>query len=121
VLGQVFFLINCRSLYASSLSPRLWFTNPAIWIASGALALLQALFVYAPVMNLWFRTVPLAARDWLLPVAIGSAILLLVESDKAVARWLKPMANPSPAAGTGDTDPGILRQARDLSVQATPL
>ncbi len=28
-LGQVFFLFNCRFLYASSTPLRRWFTNPA--------------------------------------------------------------------------------------------
>lgn len=90
VLGQVFFLFNCRSLYASSLRPRLWLTNPAVWIAVGVLALLQSLFVYAPFMNLWFHTAPLAARDWFLPTGIGLGILLLIEIEKALGRWLAP-------------------------------
>jgi magnesium-transporting ATPase (P-type) len=91
VLGQVFFLFNCRFLYASSLRPRLWFTNPVTWIAVGALALLQCLLVYAPFMNLWFHTAPMAARDWLLPTGIGAGIFLLVEIEKAVVGWFKPI------------------------------
>jgi magnesium-transporting ATPase (P-type)/uncharacterized membrane protein len=90
VLGQIFFLFNCRSLYESSLRPRVWFTNPAAWIAVGSLALLQCLFVYAPFMNLWFHTAPLAARDWLLPAGIGLGIFLLVEIEKALGGWHKP-------------------------------
>jgi magnesium-transporting ATPase (P-type) len=96
VLGQVFFLFNCRSLYESSLRPRLWFTNPVAWIAVGVLALLQCLFVYAPFMNLWFHTAPLAARDWLLPTGIGLGIFLLVEIEKAVGEWLKPHLSSAP-------------------------
>ena len=88
VLGQVFFLFNCRSLHASSLRPRLWLTNPAVWIAVGVLALLQCVFVYAPFMNAWFHTAPLTAYDWLLPAGLGAGIFLLVESEKAVGRWL---------------------------------
>ena len=95
VLGQVFFLFNCRSLYESSLRPRLWFTNPAVWIAVGVLILLQGLFVYVPAMNLWFHTAPLAARDWLLPLAIGVGIFLVVEAEKALVRWLKPSLSPT--------------------------
>ncbi|WP_420826837.1 HAD-IC family P-type ATPase [Chromatium okenii] len=87
VLGQVFFLFNCRSLHASSLTPRLWLTNPAVWIAVGVLALLQALFVYAPFMNAWFHTTPQTASEWLLPVGLGAGIFLLVEIEKASGRW----------------------------------
>ena len=96
VLGQVFFLFNCRSLYASSLKPRLWSTNPAVWIAVGVLALLQGIFVYAPFMNSWFHTAPAAARDWLLPAGLGAGVFLLVEIEKWMGRWLVP--DPEPAA-----------------------
>jgi magnesium-transporting ATPase (P-type) len=90
VLGQVFFLFNCRFLYESSLRPSRWFTNPVAWMAVGLLALLQGLFVYVPAMNLWFHTAPLAVRDWLLPTGIGVGIFLLVEIEKVLVRWLKP-------------------------------
>ncbi|WP_242470735.1 HAD-IC family P-type ATPase [Thiocystis violacea] len=99
VLGQVFFLFNCRSLDASSLRPRLWLTNPAVWIAVGVLALLQALFVYAPFMNAWFHTAPLAGRDWLLPVGLGTGIFLLVEIEKAIGRWLATAPVPEKSEG----------------------
>jgi magnesium-transporting ATPase (P-type) len=79
-----------------SLRPRLWFTNPAVWIAVGVLILLQGLFVYVPVMNLWFHTAALAARDWLLPIGVGVSIFLLIESEKAVVRWLRPKPSPRP-------------------------
>jgi magnesium-transporting ATPase (P-type)/uncharacterized membrane protein len=112
VLGQVFFLFNCRSLHASSLSPRRWLTNPAVGIAVGALALLQALFVYAPFMNAWFHTAPLAARDWLLPVGLGAGIFLLVEIEKAIGRWfalrsglLAHVNAPDPNRRGGNAEP----------------
>lgn len=52
-----------------------------------AQTLLQLVFVYAPFMNLWFHSAPIAARDWLLP--IGIAIFLAVEAEKALLRKLK--------------------------------
>jgi magnesium-transporting ATPase (P-type) len=102
-------LFNCRSLTESSLRPRLWFTNPAAWLSVGLLIVLQGLFVYVPVMNLWFHTAPLAAREWLLPIGVGLAIFLLVEVEKALARWLAPSAQPTarfitrpPGTGAGE-------------------
>jgi magnesium-transporting ATPase (P-type)/uncharacterized membrane protein len=109
VLAQAGFLFNCRSLTESSLRPRLWFTNPAVWLSVGLLIVLQGLFVYVPVMNLWFHTAPLAAREWLLPIGVGLAIFLLVEVEKALARWLAPSPPPTarfitrlPGNGTGE-------------------
>ena len=110
-LGQVGFLFNCRSLYGSSLRPRLWFTNPAVWIAVGVLILLQGLFVYVPVMNLWFHTAPLAARDWLLPIGIGIGIFLVIETEKAVVRWLRPKASPRPSGGRITRLPGTVPES----------
>jgi hypothetical protein len=57
-------------------------------MAVGLLVLLQLVFVYAPFMNTWFHSTPLAAADWLLPIGIGLAIFLAVEGEKAVARRL---------------------------------
>jgi len=96
--GQLFFLFNSRFLHASSLRVSLWFTNRVVWLAVGVLVLLQLLFVYAPFLNRWFHTAPLAPRDWLLPVGIGVAIFLVVELEKAVVRWVATPGGPRPSA-----------------------
>jgi magnesium-transporting ATPase (P-type) len=90
VVGQVFYLFNSRFLRESSLRLDLLFSNRAVWIAIGTLALLQLLFVYAPFMNEWFGTAPLPARQWLTPLAIGIVVFLAVEAEKAVFRKLRP-------------------------------
>nr|MBL8457554.1 HAD-IC family P-type ATPase [Zoogloeaceae bacterium] len=86
VLAQAFYLVNSRFLNGSSLRLALMFTNPIAWVALGALLLLQAAFVYLPVMNTVFGTVPLALRHWLLPVAIGLGVFVAVECEKALTR-----------------------------------
>ncbi len=86
VLGQVFYLFNCRFLYESSLRPKRLADNPVVWFAVAALAVFQATFVYAPFMNTWFGTAPLALRHWLVPLGVGVAVFLLVEVEKAVLR-----------------------------------
>ena len=93
VFGQLFFLFNSRFLHDSSLIPRFWFTNQAVWIAAGLFLLLQWLFVYAPFMNQWFHTAPIPAADWLLPIAIGFVIFLLIELEKAIVRWWRKRAD----------------------------
>ncbi|HDP26256.1 MAG TPA: cation-transporting P-type ATPase [Deltaproteobacteria bacterium] len=86
VLGQVFYLFNSRYLHVSSLRLNRLFANRVVWIALGALAILQAVFVYAPFMNSWFGTAPMTARLWLIPFGIGLAVFLAVEFEKAVLR-----------------------------------
>jgi magnesium-transporting ATPase (P-type) len=86
VFGQIFYLFNSRFLRESSLRARLLFTNRVAWLAVGVLLLLQMGFVYAPFMQLWFGSAPLELRHWLVPLGIGSAVFLLVETEKAVFR-----------------------------------
>ncbi|WP_158251089.1 cation transporting ATPase C-terminal domain-containing protein [Cryobacterium sp. Y11] len=68
-LSQVAFLFNSRFLQASSLKVAVFGGNPAIWISTGALLLLQLVFVYTPFMNLWFRSAPIGVREWGTPSA----------------------------------------------------
>jgi magnesium-transporting ATPase (P-type) len=84
VFGQIFYLFNSRYLRASSLTLRGLFDNRAIWIAVASLIVLQLLFVYAPFMNNLFRSVPLEARHWLIPLGIGAAVFLIVELEKYI-------------------------------------
>jgi magnesium-transporting ATPase (P-type) len=86
VFGQMFYLFNSRFLSESSLRPASLFTNRVAWLAVGVLVGLQLAFVYAPLMQLWFGTAPLEGRHWLLPLGIGAAVFLLVESEKAILR-----------------------------------
>lgn len=86
VVGQAFYLINSRFLAESSMSLASLRTNPKIWIALGVLTVLQLSFVYAPFMQTWFHSAPLEARHWLIPMGIGLAVFLIVESEKAILR-----------------------------------
>lgn len=93
VCGQVFYLFNSRFLRASSMSLSRLFSNHVAWMAVGALALLQLLFVYAPFMHTLFSSAPLAWRHWLIPLGIGAGVFLCVEAEKAVVRKLFPLAD----------------------------
>jgi magnesium-transporting ATPase (P-type) len=95
VAGQLFYLFNSRFLRASSFRLQGLFSNRAVWIAVAALVFLQLLFVYAPFMNHWFGTAPLAPHQWLAPFAIGVVVFLAVEAEKAILRKLRPDAVPS--------------------------
>lgn len=87
VFSQVFYLFNSRFLKQSSLKPNLILTNPAVWIVVLILVLLQLGFVYFPFMNLWFGSVGLGGRHWLLSLGVGLVIFLIIEVEKALASW----------------------------------
>ena len=85
-ISQVAFLFNSRFLQASSLKFAVLRGNPAIWISTGALLILQLVFVYTPFMNLWFRSAPIGVREWGHTLGLSAAIFLFVELGKAIER-----------------------------------
>ncbi len=99
VCAQVFYLFNSRFMRESSLRPTLLFTNRVAWLAVGILVILQLGFVYAPFMQLWFGSVPLDLRHWLVPLGIGFGIFMIVEAEKAIFRRFDRKAQrPAPSA-----------------------
>ena len=83
VVGEAFYLLNCRSLqhscFALGLNSNLW-----IWGGMGVMMFLQLLFTYVPIMNLWFSSAPISAEAWLRVLGGGLLILFLVGLEK---RW----------------------------------
>jgi magnesium-transporting ATPase (P-type) len=86
VFGEIFYLFNSRYLRQSSLRPRLLVENRAALVSVGVLLVLQLLFVYAPFMNRLFGTTAMPPEEWFVVVAIGVALFLVVEAEKAVFR-----------------------------------
>lgn len=89
-LGQLAFLFNCRFLSRSSLTPEILRGNRVIWWSALALVVLQLIYTYVPFMNTLFDSRPLAAQDWLLPLALSIVIFLVVE----VLKWLRRRRQP---------------------------
>ncbi|MCC5946949.1 MAG: HAD-IC family P-type ATPase [Nitriliruptoraceae bacterium] len=83
-VGQIAYLFNCRNLRGTSLRPDRLFNNPVAWLSVGALLLLQALFVYVPVMHTLFGSAPIGGREWAITAAAAIAILLVVEVAKSL-------------------------------------
>jgi magnesium-transporting ATPase (P-type) len=89
-LGQAAYLFNARSLRESSIRADMITGNPVVWVAIGAMLVLQLVFVYAPFMNNWFGSAPLPVEGWLLPLGLAVVIFLLVEVGKAGFRRVVP-------------------------------
>jgi len=60
--------------------------NRWLWLAVLVSIVLQAAVIYTPFLQSAFRTVLLGANDWLVCVAVGSAVLWLMELKKLALR-----------------------------------
>jgi magnesium-transporting ATPase (P-type) len=88
VMGEIFYLFNCRFLLAPSHSLR-GFTAPRpVLISIAAVAALQALFTYAPLFQQLFGTAAIDAVAWWRILLFGVALFVAVEIEKAgLRRW----------------------------------
>lgn len=89
-LAQLAYLLNCRFLGSTSLTWRVLVGNRLVWVAAGALLVLQLVFTYAPFMHDWFESAPIAARDWGITVLGAVGVFLVMEAAKAVTRRALP-------------------------------
>jgi magnesium-transporting ATPase (P-type) len=64
VIGQAFYLLNCRSLIQSMFSLGL-FSNPWLWPGELAMLLAQAAFIYLPIMNWLFHSAPIGTEKFI--------------------------------------------------------
>lgn len=84
VFGELFYLFNCRSLNYSMFRLGL-FTNPWVLFGAATMAILQLLFTYAPAMNYAFGSEPIGWGEWVLVLAVGVAIYVIV----GIEKWLR--------------------------------
>jgi Ca2+-transporting ATPase len=87
VVGEAFYLFNCRSLTHSVLSVGL-FSNLWIWGGIAAMMLLQLAFTYVPVMNVLFHSAPIGVGSWLRIVGVGIMVYVVVGFEKWLVAWL---------------------------------
>jgi magnesium-transporting ATPase (P-type) len=85
-IGQVFYLLNSRYLFDSSLSIKAHLGNPYLPLGIGAVVILQLLFTYAPPLQALFDTEALPFWIWPRLLFGGLVFFLLVEAEKAVFR-----------------------------------
>ncbi len=81
VVGEIFYLFNCRSLRYDMFKLGL-FTN--LWVLGGVgiMIVLQLLYTYAPFMQYAFHSAAIGAWDWLYILAVGLLIFVVVEIEK---------------------------------------
>jgi cation-transporting ATPase F len=81
VVGEAFYLLNCRSLKRSCFAVGIN-SNSWIWVGIGIMMFLQLLFTYVPIMNSWFSSAPISAEAWLRVFGGGLLIFALVGLEK---------------------------------------
>ncbi len=88
IVGEIFYLFNSRYMRDRSLSLRGLRATPQVWGAAAVVLLLQMPFTYLPAMQSLFGTEALGLLDWLRMAAVGLAVFLIVEAEKALTRRL---------------------------------
>ncbi len=85
VIGELFYLFNCRSLERSMFHIGV-FSNP--WVSAGVatMIVLQLLFTYATPMNSLFHSAPIDAEAWARIIAVGVVLWGAVGLEKWVRR-----------------------------------
>ena len=89
VAMEVFYLFSVRYLKAPSFTGAGVKGTPRVFMAVGAVVVLQALFTYAPFMQTWFNTRSLHPGEVLLCALAGLAVLVLLELEKWALRQRK--------------------------------
>lgn len=86
VIGQVFYLLNSRYKFDSSVSLKVLLGNRYLFFGIGAVVVAQALFTYAPPFQYLFETTAIPAGEWLWLLGGGIVFFLVVETEKLVIR-----------------------------------
>ena len=77
VIGELFYLFNCRSLTMSMFALGV-FSNRWLLAGVGTMAALQVAFTYVPAMNRAFSSEPIGATEWFLILGVGALIYGIV-------------------------------------------
>ena len=86
VVMEIFYLFNVRYMHTASISWRGILGTPIVLAAIAAVTAAQFAFTYAPFMNALFSSRPVPLLDGLLVVAIGVALMLILEAEKT---WMR--------------------------------
>jgi magnesium-transporting ATPase (P-type) len=103
VVMEIFYLFAVRYLHVPSLTLRGALGTKPVLLAVAAVTVLQFVFTYAPFMETFFQTRPLTLAQGLQTVAVGVAVLGVLELEKRLVRAREARAERSAAAKPGET------------------
>ena len=88
VVMEIFYLFSVRYVHGASLTWQGVLGTPAVLIGVATVVLAQFAFTYAPLMQAVFESRPVSLMDGIAVVAVGVALLMIVEIEKRVAAGL---------------------------------
>jgi magnesium-transporting ATPase (P-type) len=88
VVMEIFYLFSVRYVHGTSLTWQGVLGTPAVLIGVATVVAAQFAFTYLPPLQAVFGSRPLALLDGLAVVAVGVALLLVVELEKRLAAWI---------------------------------
>ena len=103
---EIFYLFSVRYLHGSSFSLRGLRGTPAVLWAVTAVVIAQLAFTYTPWMQALFDTRPVPAFEGLVIVAIGAAMMLVLEAEKWLLRKLRVFDELDAASDAAGSSPG---------------
>ncbi|WP_341212730.1 HAD-IC family P-type ATPase [uncultured Limimaricola sp.] len=86
VVMEIFYLFSVRYLHMTSITPRGLLGTRAVLMGIALAVAAQALFTYAPPLQALFDTRPVTLGDGAMILAIGVALLVLLEAEKLLRR-----------------------------------
>lgn len=89
VIMEIFYLFSVRYTQGTSLSLRGVLGTPAVLLGVACVTLVQLLFTYTPPMQALFDSRPVDLAAGLLAIGLGVALLLLLEVEKLLVRWMR--------------------------------
>jgi magnesium-transporting ATPase (P-type) len=90
VMGEIFYLFNCRYLLAPSYGLRGFIDSRPALISIFAVVALQTLFTYAPTFQKMFGTAAIDAAAWWRILLFGVVLFVVVEAEKM---WFRNRRN----------------------------
>jgi Ca2+-transporting ATPase len=88
IFFQIFYMIHCRSLKDNILKIGL-FSNATVFWGIGVVLVLQALFIYLPLLQRVFKTAPLSLTDLGITLAASFAIFPVISLEKWVRSLMR--------------------------------
>ncbi len=88
VMGEIFYLFNCRYLLAPVRNWQDFIGNRYVLLSIAVLVVIQLAFTYVPFMQKMFGVVALDAATWALITAFGVLLFFAIELEKLAIRLL---------------------------------
>ncbi len=96
VAMEIFYLFNVRFQHGPSVTWRGILGTRAVIIGVGLVAALQLAFTYTPFFQLMFETRPVQLGDGLAAIAVGAALLLVLELEKRILALFRRRSSTPP-------------------------